>query len=306
MKKSTIKMVLRNKIDSWIDSIGCDEKTKQVRSLIRRDVIVSGGAIASMLSGEQINDYDLYFRTKETALAVANYYVDLFNTPDYVKISKMKGARPAVRLDTRVNIKGETEERIIIFTQSQGVSGELPDDPDIEKCDIKDAEELCSMSRSDHYKKYKPVFFSENAISLSGKIQLVIRFYGTPQEIHNNYDYAHAMNYYDYANDELKLHPEALECLLSKRLIYHGSLYPIASLFRIRKFLERGWRISAGQILKIVFQLQGVDLSDPLVLREQLIGVDQAYMSDLLRQLESVKGRVDETYLANLIDRIFE
>nr|MCU0343906.1 T9SS type A sorting domain-containing protein [Ignavibacterium sp.] len=46
-------------------------------------------------------------------------------------------------------------------------------------------------------KKYRPVFISENAITLSDKVQLVIRFYGTPAEIHDNYDYAHCMCYFD-------------------------------------------------------------------------------------------------------------
>ena len=114
------------------------------------------------------------------------------------------------------------------------------------------------------------------------------------------------MCYYDYAKDTLGLHPEALEAVLSKTLIYKGSLYPIASLFRIRKFYERGWRITAGQMLKIVWQLQDVNLKDPAVLREQLIGVDQAYMHQLLRALETTTDRVDATYVAKLIDKIFE
>ena len=50
------------------------------------------------------------------------------------------------------------------------------------------------------------------------------------------------------------------------------ALYPIASLLRIRKFIERGWRITAGQMLKIIWQLQDVNLSDPAVMREQLTG----------------------------------
>jgi hypothetical protein len=156
--------------------------------------------------------------------------------------------------------------------------------------------------------KYRPVFFSENAITLSDKVQLVMRFYGTPSEIHENYDYAHAMCYYDYKENDLVLHSEALECILSKTLIYKGSLYPVASIFRVRKFIQRGWRITAGQLLKIVWQLNDIDLKDPAVLREQLIGVDQAYMHQLLRALETKDAtqRIDATYLAKLVDEIFE
>ena len=143
---------------------------------------------------------------------------------------------------------------------------------------------------------------------MSDKIQLVIRFFGSPGEIHENYDYAHAMCYYTYGDGDLVLHPEALEAILSKTLIYKGSLYPVASIFRVRKFIQRGWRITAGQLLKIMMQISSIDLRDPVVLREQLIGVDQAYMHQLLRALETkdASQRIDQTYLAKLVDEIFE
>ncbi len=116
------------------------------------------------------------------------------------------------------------------------------------------------------------------------------------------------MCYYDYGSGELVLHPEALEAILSKTLIYKGSLYPIASVFRVRKFIQRGWRITAGQLLKIIWQINEIDLKDPKVLREQLLGVDQAYMHQLLRALETKESnqKIDATYIAKLVDEIFE
>jgi hypothetical protein len=99
-----------------------------------------------------------------------------------------------------------------------------------------------------------------------------------------------------------------LKALMSRTLIYKGSLYPIASLFRIRKFLNRGFRISAGQMLKIVWQVNELNLSDRDVLREQLLGVDMAYMHQLIAALQDVKAheKVDGTYLAEIIDTIFD
>jgi hypothetical protein len=94
--------------------------------------------------------------------------------------------------------------------------------------------------------------------------------------------------------------------MMAKNLVYKGSLYPIASIFRTRKFIARGWRISAGQLLKMIFQLNGVDLNNRTILREQLIGVDMAYMTQLLSELAKHDGRVDGTYMAALIDRVFE
>ena len=110
----------------------------------------------------------------------------------------------------------------------------------------------------------------------------------------------------DVINGSWVLPQESLEAMLSKSLIYKGSLYPLASMFRCRKFIARGWRITAGQMLKIAHQISNVDLNDRAVLREQLIGVDMAYMEQLLTALQNHKGKIDETYLAQLVDEIFE
>ena len=39
--------------------------------------------------------------------------------------------------------------------------------------------------------KYRPVYLTSNAITLSDQIQIVIRFWGEVEEIHKNYDFAH-------------------------------------------------------------------------------------------------------------------
>lgn len=320
MKSATIKLVLNKKIEDWLETI-VDEKVKK---LAKENTIVSGGAIASMLAGDKVNDYDIYFRNKETTEAIANYYVDLFNaTNGKLSTTAMRSCNPVVKVEPRKNVKGDIEERVLIYMKSSGVAGEKQSEyryfefegetsadafmDSLKPDPVETTEELVEIVK-DKKDRYRAVFFSENAITLSDKVQLVIRFYGTPSEIHENYDYAHAMCYYDYKENDLVLHSEALECILSKTLVYKGSLYPVASVFRIRKFIKRGWRISAGQMLKIMTQISQIDLLDPVILKEQLIGVDQAYMHQLLRALENkdASQRIDQTYLAKLVDEIFE
>ena len=319
MKSSTIKLVIKKKLDDWISTIS-DEN---VKNAIKKDVIVSGGAIASLLAGEKVNDYDIYFKTKETTELVAHYYVNKFNSSNGQLATKaIASCNPQVKVEARKNVKGVMEDRVLIYMKSSGVAGEDQTEyryfeaegevsadefmDSLNKADVVD--EVVEEVKDKKKEKYRPVFFSENAITLSDRMQIVIRFFGSPAEIHENYDYAHAMCYYEYGSSNLVLHPEALEAILSKSLIYKGSLYPVASVFRIRKFLKRGWRITAGQILKILWQISEIDLKDPQVLREQLIGVDQAYMYQLLRALENKYAgqRIDSTYLAKLIDEIFE
>jgi hypothetical protein len=104
----------------------------------------------------------------------------------------------------------------------------------------------------------------------------------------------------------LVLRPAALEALLSKELRYVGSKYPICSIVRLRKFIERGWRINAGQILKMAMQISELNLKDVTVLEDQLTGVDTAYFIQLLERLkEKDPEKVDAAYLVEIIDRIF-
>ena len=155
---------------------------------------------------------------------------------------------------------------------------------------------------------YKPVFITDNSITLTDQIQLITRFVGSPEEIHKNFDFVHATNYWTY-KDKLVTNQNALETLLTKELRYKGSLFPLCSLIRIRKFVKRGFTINAGQILKMCLQVSKLNLDDHLVLREQLIGVDSAYFSAFLEILDQNKnnGRtLSPSHVLNLIDYIFD
>jgi len=296
-KRNGIVRELDKKLADWFTTIDDPELIEA----ISRDVIVTGGSIASMLLGEKVNDYDLYFKTKETTKRVAIYYVNKFN--DRKQLDAVNEYKPEVR---ELN-----DGRIIIWLESAGVAAEEQEKYSYfemlsEQQTVDFAESLADREK-DAKEPYRPVFMSENAITLSDKVQLVTRFYGEPDQIHDNYDFLHATCYYDYDKKELHLPAEALECLLSRTLIYRGSLYPVASIFRMKKFLERGWRITAGQQLKIMWQISELDLSKYDVLREQLTGVDMAYMWQLIQALKDVDyDKINSAYVATIIDKIFD
>jgi len=307
-KRSGIKRELKKKVDEWLESI----ESENVRKIAKNNVIVTGGAIASMLLGERINDFDIYFKTKKATLEVASYYVNKFMEINSDKVKKMTiKYEPEVRQATIENCKGIEEERVIIWMKSAGVIAEEQEDYNyfetLSENQVVDFAETLIESVKEEKPRYRPVFMSQNAITLSDKIQIVIRFFGNPKKIHNNYDFVHATCYWDHAKNFLYLDPDAMECLLSRVLIYRGSLYPVASIFRMKKFVERGWRITAGQQLKIMWQISELDLKNPMTLREQLTGVDMAYMYQLISALEGIEPeKIDSSYIATIIDRIFE
>jgi hypothetical protein len=313
MKAKTIKAALRKKICEWADSI--DDVV--LRDQVMRDAIVTGGCIASMLLREPVNDYDIYFRTRATAKAVAEYYVSRF------KPQQKNG------IDIKISVWAEAE-RIKIVCKSAGIAseegaeqpyeyfegrpageaggyvGEVMDDPgQIEDANA-EMEEAALETEDDGEPKYRPVFLSTNAITLSHKIQIILRFFGEPDAIHANYDFVHCTNYWTADDGALVLRQPALESLLAKELRYVGSKYPICSVIRLRKFIKRNWTINAGQILKMCMQISELDLKDVKVLQDQLTGVDVAYFFELMAKIkEKDPEKVEAAYLIEIIDRMF-
>src|SRR5690606_31837566 len=101
----------------------------------------------------------------------------------------------------------------------------------------------------DSGKSYDVTFMTSNAITLNNGLQIIIRFTGDPETIHSNFDFIHATNYWTWEAGVV-YNVEALASTHEKRLYYFGSKFPVASIFRLKKFIERGWRISAGEMVK--------------------------------------------------------
>lgn len=315
MKVKTIKKVLNEKFEDFCKSID----DPQVKRLVQQNTIITGGCIASMLLREPVNDFDLYFTNKETVKAVAEYYCKKFVAANPTKYELTVCEKKAT---DEVN-----KERVYIKCKSKGIAQSDDYEDTVAKTDeSEESAEYSALPEEEMVKKaldivkkdidtsdrpkYRPIFLSSNAITLSNKIQIVIRFYGNPKEIHENYDFVHAMNYWLSATNELVTHTEALEALLAKNLVYKGSKYPIASILRAKKFILRGWSINAGQYLKMAFQISKLNMEDLEVLHEQLTGCDMAYMGAAVSALRDAKQKnpdlqFDQTYFAEIIDRIF-
>ena len=321
MKAKTIKANLRWKINQWIKTI----EDPAVAELAAKNVIVTGGSIVSMLTGEKVNDYDVYFRTVETASRVANYYVEKFKQNPPTKF-KDSGAEIPLYVET-------TDDKVKIIAKSVGIVSEggteeyqyfegTPDEVGESyvaqvmsptEQNLEEGDEVPAATLDEEGKPfYRPVFISANAITLSHGVQLVVRFIGEPEVIHKYYDFIHCTCYWKSWDGELVLPAAALEAIITKELRYVGSLYPLCSIIRIRKFVARGWQINAGQILKMCVQLGKLDLCDPAVLEDQLTGVDAFYFMqviDRLKEKQLADGEVgkpiDSTYLMTIIDRMF-
>ena len=340
MLKKTMKQILIKKINDWLKTVD----DKDVENAIRKDLIITGGAFTSMIDGDTPNDFDCYFRTKETVLLVSQYYIDMWNNAHKnaknkinrpLKAFVLDGESPSQELldwynisdisDSKaVMIYNTSADRVKLIIPSDGVAGDKFDtngDGDTEAINateelgieevIEELDDIKADNIIDKEKKqYFPVFISSNAITLSNKIQLVVRFYGEPDQIHDTYDFEHTKAYFDFGKNELVIPERVWELTMNKTLIYSGSKYPVASLFRIRKFINRGWNINAGQILKMAMQVSELDLMDIKVLEDQLIGVDSLYFMNMIeqfrrKQLNDTEFELTPDYVLSIVDKVF-
>ena len=268
-------------------------------------IVVTGGSIASMLDGDLPNDYDVYFSDIDVALEVGEYYLK----------SLLKGDYDNVRVGEPLTRKRQDEEGVEVYIKSAGVATDETDLEDYLYFEMapevalkKYMRKFDSTSEADNTGKYRAVFISSNAITLTDGVQIILRFCGDAENIHKNFDYVHTMNYWTESGGVV-LNLDSLEAIMSKTLKYVGSRYPICSLFRMRKFIKRGWSISAGEVLKMAWDVNELDLRHIPTLRDQLVGVDSAYFTEVIHCLEEGKkaGKdIDRTYLFEIVNRVFE
>jgi hypothetical protein len=294
MQIKTIQKTIQNKLNEWIATI----KDETLGKNVKENLLLSGGSITSMLLNIEVNDYDIYIKDMDILLKLTEYYtkdvdgiviLDGRKKEDLIKEHEARYDNDIEEINNSyaIALKNLKSDQIKLFFNSAKGGMKVNEN--------KKPEEL----------NYDPVFFSPNAISLSNNIQIVIRFNGDHETIHKTFDFIHATNYFTFENG-LVTNKEALESILTKQLKYQGSLYPLTSIIRMKKFIKRQWNINAGEILKIMFQISELDLKNPDVLEDQLIGVDVAYFGKLIEILRGVDPtKLTSPYLNEIIDRVF-
>jgi len=235
-------------------------------------------------------------------------------------------------IDTRVNIGllarawMETKAKLPVEVQplfeakafiaggavTSTLMGDEPKDVDFFFCDSKSAEAVIGSvlpgglpkeqnfdpARSMQGVDTKKVsFVTPWALSMVHGAQFISKWTGEPVAVMTGFDFAHTKGFYSPTSQGVKVEQEALEAIAIRRLKYTGSEQPVSSLFRLRKFMQRGWKVRISDLLLIAKQISEYDLSDREVLRSQLVGVDVLYLLPLLNALQKQTGLVTFEYL---------
>ncbi len=196
--------------------------------------------------------------------------------------------------------------RALPFTNGATIAGgsiaslllkEPVNDWDITFSNISDVDRAIAWSRAD--KNVNVICETPNAVTIKcaeieQPIQLIRVVTGEPRDIIQTFDYVHTTNFYNI-RDGLVINTAAASSLLQKKLVYVGTKYPVAALFRLRKFLSRGWTIDVSQIIKMALQISDLNLRDPQVFSEQVRGVDEsAVTAAILANIDNFEGMLDE------------
>lgn len=112
-------------------------------------------------------------------------------------------------------------------------------------------------------------------------------FKDTTNEIFNMFDFTVCMGAYDFDSESFVLEERFLYHLARKEIIFNTNAeYPLASLCRIRKYLNRGFSVSAAELVKIALKIHSLDLKDYKTLKDQLMGIDTMIFRELMSKLE--------------------
>ena len=298
MQIKTIQKTIKAKLEEWLATITDETLRKEVKD----NLLVSGGCISSMLLGEPVNDFDIYLMNMDVLKKLAIYYtsgiksiklLDGREKESYNFIEEAGTAESDINgnANWNVSLRNLKEDQIKLYFEDSKSGLKVNENLEKEKLN------------------YTPLFFSPNAISLSNDLQIVLRFWGNAEQVHKTFDFVHATNYFTY-KEGLVRNLLAVESILTKQLKYQGSCYPLTSIIRVKKFLKKGFNITAGELLKIMFQISSLDLNNPDVLEEQLIGVDIAYFGMVIEALRTKYEsepdfKLTSEYINTLIDRIF-
>jgi hypothetical protein len=109
---------------------------------------------------------------------------------------------------------------------------------------------------------------------------------GSAQQVIDQFDYTICMGAYDFEGMTFVLHENFVEHIARKELYYNtAGKYPISSLFRLRKYIKKGYTIPGLEIIKLALSINNLKMTSFRDLRGQLMGIDILFLKTLTDKL---------------------
>jgi hypothetical protein len=160
------------------------------------------------------------------------------------------------------------------------------------------------------------MFYSDTAKSYKKddvKIQVILipeLLLEDPKDIIKQFDYTVCMGAYDFDTSTFVLDDNFLEHIARKELYYNvNGKYPLSSLFRLKKYFKKDYRISGVEIIKLGLAINNLHMKDYRDLKVQLQGIDTLFLQELTDKLmtpEYAEKKYDFNEFMGMINEYFE
>ena len=113
------------------------------------------------------------------------------------------------------------------------------------------------------------------------RIQLIKKVCGDPYDVIFRFDYTICMAAYLPKLNKIILGDNFLYHLAGKELHYNIGKYPLASLWRAKKYIAKGFKFPAMEAIKLALTINNLNIKDYKGLKEQLEGIDTLFLREL-------------------------
>lgn len=185
----------------------------KLKELIRNESYIAGGCLRSLYMDEKINDYDFYFRTKQSAAEF----------------------KRLVNLGLEGKLAGSPLAEAV--GNDQGFS--------------KENMRLKYRQTTENALTFK--FRSSKTTDPVTTVQFIIKYSGDPMYVINHFDFTHSMAFFDpiidtvvnkYKRNKIQVSGDFLEACSKKVLHFNPHCHDsLSTLARIDKFTKKGWHI---------------------------------------------------------------
>ena len=235
------------------------QEIKQLKNAIPEDVLailahekcfIAGGALTSIFTGTQINDIDIYFRSRDSLDRVMQVFCN-------IKDKELTVKRPVVgdnQFKVDDNIQPVTiTKKSVVFSQGNGY--------------------------------WNP---TKGSYTPQASLQFIsFQYFDTPEDIFDTFDFSINMCAYDCASGELTLHDNFLKHLARRSLVVNtNTAYPLISLLRCDKYKERGYNISTKEQMGLMFAVANMKIDSWEDAKDHIGGMYGFDVEDLFNEDE--------------------
>lgn len=119
-------------------------------------------------------------------------------------------------------------------------------------------------------------------------------------DLFNTFDFTLCMGAYDFKEEQFVLHDDFLLHNLKKKIVVNpNTVFPISSLIRVNKYIEKGYSIDKNELVKITLCCLDLNIDNYDDLKEQIGGM---YGLDFGKIIDDLKG--DPFDLKRVIEKI--